>query len=193
MDTQDIRTLKILEEIDGNQTPSQRYLSDQLNISLGLVNSFLKRLAQKGYFKVATIPRNRVKYIITPKGALEKSRLTYAYVQHSFKFYRDARMKLGETLTRLDRNGVKRIVFYGVEELAEIAYLSLQETNIAMLAIIDEEKQDKNFFKFKIQPLAALKNLDYNKVLITKIDTSAESLNKLLQYGVNREDIVNCQ
>ena len=61
MDTQDIRTLKILEEIEGNKTPSQRYLSDQLNISLGLVNSFIKRLAQKGYFKVTAIPRNRVK------------------------------------------------------------------------------------------------------------------------------------
>ena len=193
MDTQDIRTLKILEEIEGNQTPSQRYLSDQLNISLGLVNSFLKRLAQKGYFKVAAIPRNRVKYIITPKGALEKSRLTYAYVQHSFKFYRDARKNLRESLSRLDRNGVKRIVFYGAGELAEIAYLSLQETDIDLLAIIDEEKTAKNFFKLKIQPLDVLRNFAYDKVLITKIDTSGDSLNKLLEYGVKKEDIVTYQ
>ena len=193
MDTQDIRTLKILEEIEGNQTPSQRYLSDQLNISLGLVNSFLKRLAQKGYFKVAAIPRNRVKYIITPKGALEKSRLTYAYVQHSFKFYRDARKNLRESLSRLDRNGVKRIVFYGTGELAEIAYLSLQETDIDLLAIIDEEKTAKNFFKLKIQPLDVLRNFAYDKVLITKIDTSEDSLNKLLEYGVKKEDIVTYQ
>jgi DNA-binding Lrp family transcriptional regulator len=193
MDTQDIRTLKILEEIEGNQTPSQRYLSDQLNISLGLVNSFLKRLAQKGYFKVAAIPRNRVKYIITPKGALEKSRLTYAYVQHSFKFYRDARKNLRESLSRLDRNGVKRIVFYGTGELAEIAYLSLQETDIDLLAIVDEEKQAKNFFKLKIQPLDVLRNFAYDKVLITKIDTSGDNLNKLLEYGVKKEDIVTYQ
>ena len=39
MDTQDIRTLKILEEIDRDQPPSQRDLATTLNVSLGLVNS----------------------------------------------------------------------------------------------------------------------------------------------------------
>lgn len=190
MDHQDIRTLKILEELEGNYAPSQRYLSDQLNISLGLVNSFLKRLAQKGYFKATAIPKNRVKYILTPKGALEKSRLTYAYVQHSFKFYRDARKKLRESLIRLDRDGTQNIVFFGVGELAEIAYLSLQETNIDLLAIVDEEKKATSFFKLKIQPLEALKKLDFDKVLITKIDTSEGSLNRLLEYGVKKENIV---
>jgi len=193
MDHQDIRTLRILEEIEGNQTPSQRYLSDQLNISLGLVNSFLKRLAQKGYFKVTAIPRNRVKYIITPKGALEKSRLTYAYVQHSFKFYRDARKKLRHTLMRLDREGIKKMVFYGAGDLAEIAYLSLQETNIDLVAIVDEDNQAKPFFKQKIKSLENLKDINFDRVLITKIDTFGTRIDTLLKYGVKKEDIVSYQ
>ena len=82
----DIRTLKILEEIENDHTPSQRDLSKKLNISLGLVNSFVKRLVQKGYLKITTIPKNRVKYILTPKGAAEKTRLTYQYIQHSLAF-----------------------------------------------------------------------------------------------------------
>jgi len=52
MDTQDIRTLKLMEEIDKDYTQSQRDLSNKLDISLGLVNSFVKRLASKGYFKI---------------------------------------------------------------------------------------------------------------------------------------------
>ncbi len=47
MDHQDLRTLKLLEEIDKDETPSQRDLSRKLNISLGLVNSFIKRLGSK--------------------------------------------------------------------------------------------------------------------------------------------------
>lgn len=193
MDHQDIRTLKILEEIEGNHAPSQRYLSNQLNISLGLVNSFLKRLAQKGYFKATAIPRNRVKYILTPKGALEKSRLTYAYIQHSFQYYRDARRKLRETLSRLNRNGVHTIIFYGAGELAEIAYLSLQETNIELLAIIDEEKQAKPFFKFKILPPDKLNSISFDTVLITKFDSANIHRQRLLQYGVKKENIVTLQ
>lgn len=190
MDTQDIRTLKILEEIEGNQTPSQRYLSDQLNISLGLVNSFLKRLAKKGYFKATTIPKNRVKYIITPKGALEKSRLTYAYVQHSFKFYREARKKLRETLTRLDQSGTRSIAFYGAGDLAEIAYLSLQETAIDLRVIVDEEKVANPFFKLKVQPLEALRSVEVDKVLITNIGTAGNIRKKLSDLGVSQKDIL---
>ena len=94
MDNQDIRTLKILEEIDNDHSTTQRDLSKKLNISLGLVNSFVKRLAHKGYFKITTIPKNRVKYILTPKGVAEKARLTYQYIQYSFEFYKEAREKL---------------------------------------------------------------------------------------------------
>lgn len=193
MDNQDLRTLKILEEIEDNQSPSQRYLSDQLNISLGLVNSFLKRLAKKGYFKATAIPKNRVKYIITPKGALEKSRLTYAYVQHAFKFYREARKKLKETLTRLDRGGTKTIAFYGAGDLAEIAYLSLQETNIDLRIIVDEERVANPFFRMKIEPPEALETMTVDKVLITKIETSDKVRKKLSDLGVRQEDIVTYQ
>jgi len=51
MDHKDIRTLKLLEEIEENHVQSQRELAKKLNISLGLVNSFIKRLAHKGFFQ----------------------------------------------------------------------------------------------------------------------------------------------
>jgi len=72
MDPQDLRSLQILEEIGNTHSPSQRYLARKLNISLGLANSFIKRLAKKGYVKITTIPRNRVKYMLTPQGFAEK-------------------------------------------------------------------------------------------------------------------------
>ncbi|MBU4208797.1 MAG: winged helix-turn-helix transcriptional regulator, partial [Proteobacteria bacterium] len=88
MDHNDIRTLKLLEEIEENHVQSQRELAKKLDISLGLVNSFIKRLAHKGFFKITTIPKNRVKYILTPEGVVEKTRLTYKYIQHSYRFYK---------------------------------------------------------------------------------------------------------
>ena len=74
-------------ERDGNH--SQRDLSRRLNLSLGLVNTFLKRLVNKGYFKVKTMPRNRVKYFLTPKGIARKSRLTVEYLHYSINFYHE--------------------------------------------------------------------------------------------------------
>ncbi len=130
MDPKDIRTLKILEKVDNEKTPSQRDLAGELNISLGLVNSFIKRLVKKGFVKLTSIPQKRIKYILTPRGAVEKTRLTYEYIQHSYSFYKEARQKLRDLYTNLEKQGITRIVFYGAGDLAEIAYISLQETSI---------------------------------------------------------------
>jgi DNA-binding MarR family transcriptional regulator len=190
MDTQDIRTLKLLEEIDKDHTQSQRDLSSKLNISLGLVNSFIKRLANKGYFKITTVPKNRVKYILTPKGALEKTRLTYQYLHYSFDFYRTARSNLRKHLTELVEQGVERVVFFGVSDVAEIAYISLQETAIKMIAIVDENKIGKIFFGNVVKSPDMLDSLSFDRILITLLDKEAFVLDGLLKRGIARADII---
>ena len=163
MDNQDLRTLKILEEIEKDKAPSQRYLAGKLNISLGLVNSFIKRLAQKGLFKVKNIPKKRVKYILTPKGAAEKTRLTYKYIQYSFQFYKSAREKLRILFYGLTKNGNKKIVFYGAGDLAEIAYISLTEVPIELVAVIDDNKAGEIFMDFVISSPNRLETITFDK------------------------------
>ena len=190
MDTQDIRTLKLLEEIDKDYTQSQRDLSNKLDISLGLVNSFVKRLANKGYFKITMIPKNRVKYILTPKGVMEKTRLTYQYLQYSFELYRGARRNLQKHFKGLVTQGVKRVVFYGVSEIAEIAYISLQETAIKMVAIVDENRVGKIFFGNVVKDPHVLGSLSFDRVLITSMKKDDSQLEKILKKGVARSNIV---
>lgn len=189
MDYKDIRTLKLLEEIEKNKTPSQRQLSRQLNISLGLVNSFIKRLAQKGYFKVTNIPKNRVKYILTPKGAAEKTRLTYEYIKYSFEFYKRSRLKIRELFLELSKQGVRNIVFYGVSDLTEIAYLSLQETSIRLVAVVDAAKVGEKFLGLWIKAPESLKSLEYDKILITAIGPLDEIEYDIMEMGCEQDKI----
>ena len=189
MDNQDLRTLKILEEIEKDKAPSQRYLAGKLNISLGLVNSFIKRLAQKGFFKIKNIPKNRVKYILTPKGAAEKTRLTYKYIQYSFQFYKSAREKLRILFYGLTKNGNKKIVFYGTGELAEIAYISLQEVPIELVAIVDDNKPGEIFMDFVIASSDYLSKIDFDKIIITSIDETEKILQNILKKGISRSKV----
>ncbi len=190
MDNKDIRTLKFLEEIDNDHTPSQRDLSGKLDVSLGLVNSFIRRLVHKGYLKITTVPKNRVKYILTPKGAAEKTRLTYQYVQYSFEFYRRARENLKELFKELTAQQVKRVVFYGVSDLAEIAYISLQETPIKMIAIVDREKAGKIFLGSEVTSPEMLDSLSFDRILITYMIEKDTALEKLFKKGIPRNKIV---
>jgi DNA-binding MarR family transcriptional regulator len=190
MDPKEIRTLQLLEEIEKNQMPSQRQLAGTLNISLGLVNSFVKRLAQKGFFKITHVPKNRLKYILTPKGIAEKSRLTYEYITGSFDFYKRARKKLRSILLQLEANGVQYITFYGVSELSEIAFLSLQETRIRLTGVVDAQKVGKKFFGFVVEDPEKLKSLTYDKILITAIESTDTILDNLSGDNISSEVIV---
>ena len=185
MNNQEINTLKILEEIGKEEVPSQRDIARNLDISLGLVNSFIKRLARKGYLKITTIPSNRVKYLLTPRGAAEKTRLTYAYIQYSYHFYKDARIKLKRLFSELSGQNVKRIVFYGATDLAEIAFLSLQETPIQLVAIFDADKAGSFFLGLNIESPEHLSDFSYDKLLYTDEEPDDESFKK-----INREKMV---
>ena len=190
MDPKDIRTLKILEQVQNGRSPSQRALAGELNISLGLVNSFIKRLVRKGFVKITTIPKKRIKYILTPRGAAEKSRLTYLYIQYSYNFYREARQKLRDLCTDLERQGISRIVFYGAEDLAEIAYVSLQETSIQLVAVVDDTKVGTRFLKLRVMDPAELTAIAYDRILLTTINSRNSILNNLSKIGIASNVVV---
>ena len=191
MKPEELRTLKFLEELDKQQIQSQRELSQKLNLSLGLVNSFLKRLIKKGYFKAATIPKNRIKYILTPHGMAEKTRLTYEFIQFSLNYYRDTRHKLQLLFNDLVAGGALQIAFWGVSELSEIAYLSLLDMPLELVAIIDDNNVDQKFFKLKVKSSASLDSLFFHNILITSISKNSNISDILFEKGIPKEKIVN--
>src|SRR5438445_11872793 len=101
MDIQSQRDLQLLNEVEQNAAVTQRSLARKLDVALGLTNLYLKRLARKGVIKITTIPRHRIKYLLTPRGMAEKSRLTYLYMQYSLSYYRDWRQRLKALATGL--------------------------------------------------------------------------------------------
>jgi DNA-binding MarR family transcriptional regulator len=193
MNHQDIRTLKILEEIEKSSRLSQRYLAEHLSISLGLVNSFLKQLAQKEFYKVTTLPKNRIKYMLTPKGVVEKNRLTYAYIQFSYQFYGDARQKIKRTLKKLEEDGMQDIVFYGTSDLAEIAYVSLQETPLKFKAVVDDQHKGSLFLGHPIQSFNALNTISFDKILITAFSATENPVDILMKKNIHKSKIMLIQ
>ena len=190
MDNQDIHTLRLMGEIERDDNPSQRELSRRLNISLGLVNTFLKRLVNKGYFKVKTMPKNRLKYFLTPEGLTRKSRLTVEYLHYSTRFYKEIKQLLIEKFKEMGKNRIKTILFFGAGEVAELSYLYLQLTNIDLVGIVDERKNGNDFFEFEAEGLDRLDREDWDAILVTRLDDTARDIEYLIEKGVDPAKIV---
>ena len=183
MNLQGQRDLLLLTELERDGAVTQRSLAMKLGVALGLTNLYLKRLARKGYIKITTIPSHRIRYLLTPQGFTEKSRLTYLYMQYSLSHYRDMRARLREALLRAREDGVKRVVIYGTGELAEMAYLSLREMNMTLVGFVHDGERD-SFLSYPVWRPEALAGWEFDAVLLADIEQTARHREKLERYHI---------
>lgn len=186
----DYRSLLLLDEISKNDEITQRDMSRKLGVALGLVNSYLKHLISKGHITISGIPRKRYKYYLTPKGFIEKTRLTYHHLQNFTNLYSVARKDFS-TLFRSVKNDFtfNKIVFCGVDEIAEIAYLSLNEVGLELSAVIDDGRAGKKFFGHTIIPFEAFTPDRFDMVVITSFKDGRKLATRLVNIGVKEEMI----
>lgn len=181
------RTLKLMNELESGETVSQRELAIRLGIAVGLVNSCLKNFVAKGYVRVKNYPRNRYAYLLTPKGFAEKSRLALQHLDYFTGLYTTTRRDYLNLFRHLKDQGENALIFCGVDEVAEIAYLSLREVGIDLAMVIDAGVGGE-FFGYPVQPLAAAIGSD-RPVILTSLKQRDTLLAALSKAGIAVERI----
>jgi DNA-binding MarR family transcriptional regulator len=188
-ETEPYKSLQILDELSNNESLTQRDLSDRLGIALGLVNSYIKNLVIKGYITIKTIPPKRYAYYLTPKGFTEKTRLTYHLLQDYTRIYREARSSVKKLFHVMERAGMKKVVFAGADEVAEIAYITLQETSMGLAGVVDEERTGSTFFGKTVQPIRAIQAMQHDCIVVTSYLHGEKIYKQLLNIGIDEDSI----
>jgi len=110
MDREEINftLLRILEK---NPKFTQRDLSREMGVSLGKVNYCIKKLVEKGWIKANNFRNSKdkrsYKYLLTPKGIEEKSKLTISFLYRKIEEYEILKseiIKLKEDSINLNKN-----------------------------------------------------------------------------------------
>lgn len=169
--TEDLKNLQLLEEISRDSTASQRKLSERLGVALGVTNACLKKMVNKGYVKIKGINHKRISYFLTPEGFSEKARLTYHFLEYTIHYYTNLKKDISSKLNAISKKSIRRVVYYGAGEVMEVAFVTLHETNLELLGIIDDdkEKQGKKRFNFIIGGPDAINDLKPDAIIITSI------------------------
>jgi len=167
---QDEIALRLLDEFTKEPEISQRALAGRIGIALGLVNAYIKRLYKKGHIKIKTLPRNRIKYIITPKGFTEKARLTYTYINYSIQYFREIRLNIERTYVKMIAEGITTILLWGDGELAELCFISTRGLPLRIVGVVAEEKVDNGFFGYNVFTVDDICALDYDAILVSSTD-----------------------
>ncbi|WP_440935840.1 MarR family EPS-associated transcriptional regulator [Candidatus Pelagibacter sp.] len=95
----EIDQFEVLRKIEKVKKFSQRELAQELGFSLGKLNYCLKSLQKKGFVKLKNFQKqpNKIrylKYVITPKGISERTKLTMNFMKRKMKEYDELKKEL---------------------------------------------------------------------------------------------------
>ena len=169
--SEDMRDLQFLEELEKNPTISQRELSRKFNIALGVTNACIKKLARKGWVKIRGLNHRQIYYHLTSDGLGMKAKLTLKYLAYNVRLYTDLKNLFTRKLLEMENRGIKRVVFYGVGEEMEVAYVTLQGVNLDLVGIVDDhqEKQGMKLFNYRVEKPEVIPSMRPDGVLITSL------------------------
>ncbi len=191
MDLDAYRQFRLLTEIASGDAVTQRRLARKYGLALGLTNFLIRRLVNKGYVKIVNLERKRLRYLITPRGLAEKARLTYQYLEYSLALFRHMRTLMTETLMQMMRAGGTRVAIYGTGELAEVAFLAMQERGLRVVAVFEEPGNGKpTFMNQPVRCLDTLSGLAVDWVVVATFKQTRQIVHQLRQLEVPAAKIV---
>ena len=106
-DSQDL--LNLMRAIKKKPKLSQRELAKNLGFSLGKLNYCLKALKNKGLVKINNFRKktdkiDNIKYILTPKGIAERTKLTINFMKRKMEEYDELKRELSKNNVDNNKN-----------------------------------------------------------------------------------------
>ena len=172
-------TLDLLSSLEEDGSITQRSLATNLGIALGMTNAYLKKCVDKGLVKIKQVPRKRYYYYITPKGFLEKTKLTAEYFVSSFDFFRKSKKECEVVFNEASKRNISNILLSDISELADIAILSSLDLTINIIGVIDSNKKIYKGVKV-YRSIGEVNNID--AILLTSVKNSQKKYNYLLKH-----------
>lgn len=179
---QEIRELNLLQELEKNPIVSQRELSNKFGIALGVTNACLKRMVRQGWIRITGLNHHKIGYYLTPKGFAEKAKLTLHLISWTVQHYSTLKDIIGKKLLEMENSGVKSIVFYGISDEMEIAYITLQGVKLKLVGIVEDENKmidKKEIFGFELKDISQIEMMKPDAVLITSLIHQTEREERL--------------
>jgi DNA-binding MarR family transcriptional regulator len=183
------RNLLALEAIAADDHITQRTLAGRLGIALGLTNVYLKRLVRKGFVKCVNVQSNRLRYLLTPKGLAEKTRLTYEFMEYSLYLYGQVRLHLREVLAPAVHGSQRHVAVYGTGEAAELAYLSIAELGLELVAVFDGTGGGR-FLGQDVRSIESHGEVPFDLLIVATLDRPEPILERLTRLGVAADRLV---
>ena len=169
--------LNFFNALEKAEEKTQKTISSEIAVSIGMANALIKKFLKKGLIKVQQAPYKRFVYYLTPRGFADKIKLVKEYINESLGFFRKVRSDFNKILISDNSDGY---YLYGISEICEIAILSSLENNKKIISIVDEKFKQKRFLNLLVIKKLP-KKIYKNKIILTNQISAQNDYFKLIE------------
>ena len=184
MTPEELRTLTLFNNVESSPEINQRQLARELDVSLGLTNTYFQRVLKKGWVRAKQVKPRRWLYFLTPQGALEKSRLSLSYMHRTLDSFRELKAKGDEHLRILSQKGIRGIHLCGENDLTEVLSFCFSGVEIELLSVIPEKTLLADLLQNDKPALPELKSDEL--ILLASLEHHALLAEMLIQQGFKK-------
>lgn len=174
---QDLTVLQnISDALKENPSASQRQLAKRANMSLGMMNAILGRLAERGWIMLSNVNARKFAYAVTPEGFAELRERSINFTKRTFAIANEYDEVLYNVISKAKTDGKKKVILYGESYIKFLLVYSCKEVGI------DFEKHEIN------------SEIDFTSLCLIGELVNIEEQKKLIKAGclslvelVNRE------
>lgn len=130
--------INMLEVIQRHERISQRDISNQVGISLGMVNLLIKKFIKVGLVKAERMDGNKARYVLTPNGLAYLSKKTVDYVSRSYQAVLKIRNHLSEIIERAYESEEIVYIYGKRDEVCAILIDLLEERGMTYVFLPEE-------------------------------------------------------
>lgn len=131
----------ILDMIEKNAHITQREISQEIGISVSMVNDYINQCEKDKLIKRMRHSTKNVEYLVTKSGSERRKLLNIWYLKSSHNIYLSAKDNITRFLNQIIDKGFKKILLYGAGDVAEIMLRVMNDDDklpLEVLAVIDD-------------------------------------------------------
>ena len=121
----------------------------------------------------------------------EKTKLTIRFLSYIFEYYTELKSIFEHKFLEMERREIRRVVFYGVSDEMEIAYITIQGTNIELAGIVEDKEnwRPTEIFGYELKKLDEIMEMAPDAVFITSFRETIEPELEWLKYLIGPKKI----
>src|SRR3972149_5291879 len=184
-----LRELILLLHIEKNSNVAQSRLASYVHLAPSMVNKYLKEFVSKKIIKTRGSNKKDMTYHITESGLAYLHQLFSTFMDETLTLHRETKTEYRSRLQRYYNDGVRRIVFYGSADLAQISFNAVEEIGYEVIGVVDSDfsRHGKSFAGRRIEPPSMIEKIKPDAVLIASFanrEKIYQSISHLEKKGI---------